>query len=189
MNTKHDYTVLEREYVTGDMSLRELARKHGISNHSVVVAQSKAREWVRKREEYRTGASEKAVVYMADAEGARRAREARVLDNAIEAIDEAIQKMRSDMKLTRKEMEGGEWVERPLFLVKPQDISMLLDRLNVLFNRPSQITEERSLGINLSSGGLSPDLLRGIVEATRGLGGPGDAASSPIPRADRAREN
>lgn len=188
MNTKHDYSLLEREYVTGDMSLRELARAHGIANHSVVVAQSKARAWVRKREEYRSDAADTAVVYMAADEGARRAREAQVRDHAIDAIDEAITKMRSDMQGTRKVFEDGQWVERPYYLVKPQDVAMLIDRLQVLFGRPSSITEERNLGISLSASGLGTDVLRGIVEATRGLGSSG-AERSPIPRLSRAGEN
>lgn len=190
MNTKHDYDALEREYIKGDMGMRELARMHGIANHSVITAQARNREWVRKRREYRDGAAEKAVVYMADDEGRRRAQEARVRDNAIEAIDEAITKMRTDMKATKQVFIGGVQVEVPLIVVEPKDIALLIDRLNVLFGRPANITEERTLGINLSASGAGPELLRGIVEATRGLdtlgGGP---TGSPIPRLGGAREN
>jgi len=189
VNAKHDYDALELEYVAGDMGLRELARIHGIANHSLITSQSKRREWTRKREEYRQGAAEQAVVYMADAEGSRRAREAQVRDNAIEAIDEAINAMRLQMKVTHKVLRDGEWVDEPMVIIRPTDMAMLIDRLNVLFGRPSSITEERNLGINLSSGGISPDLLRGIVEATRGISDVGGAASPPFPRADRDREN
>lgn len=188
MNSKYDWGALERQYVTTDVSMRGLADEHGIKNHSIVTSQARAREWVRKRTEYREGAADKAVVYMADAEGMRRAQEARVRDHAIEAIDDAIQKMRADMKLTEKRLVNGEWVEVPVIILKPADIVMLIDRMNVLFNRPSQITEERSLGLSLSAG-ASPEFLRGIVEATRGLADTGGSAQSPIPRADRPREN
>lgn len=194
MNTKYDYELLEREYVTGDMGYRELARKHGIANHSIITGQAKRREWARKRAEYRAEASEKAVVYMADSEGIRRAQEARVRDHAIEAIDEAIQKMRDDMRRTRFENElqadgSMKPVEVPVFTVRPGEIVTLIDRLQVLFNRPSQITEERNLGINLSAAGATPELLRGIVEATRGIGAGSYAARSPLPRADRTSQN
>lgn len=188
MNRRHDYDALEREYVRGDMGLRELARSHGIT-HSLITVQSKNREWNRKREEYRTQASERAVVHMANDEGKRRAQEARVRDNAIEAIDEAISKMRADMKATHRVFRNNEWIEEPLVVIKPTDVALLIDRLNVLFGRPANITEERSLGINLSAGGASPELLRGIVEATRGITDTSGAARSPIPRTDRAREN
>jgi hypothetical protein len=192
MNAQHDYELMEREYITGDMGMRELARLHGIRNHSLITAQARKREWVRKREEYRAGAADKAVIYMADQEGARRAREARVRDNAIDAIDEAISKLRSDMRDTVKSIQAdGSVVDTgvPIMQLKPTDIAMLIDRLQVLFGRPSTISEERSLGINLFSS-VDASVLRSIVEATRGLGPlAGDAASSPIPRIDRAREN
>jgi hypothetical protein len=189
LNAKHDWPALEREYVTGEMSMRELATAHGIKNHSVVTGQAKSREWSRKRTEYRAGVETKAMVYMADQEGARIAQEARVRDNAIEGIDDAITKMRADMKRTEKKFVNGEWVDEPLYTLRPHDIVELIDRLQVLFNRPSTITEERSLGINVTAGGVPHDLLRGIVEATRGLTDTGAAAQSPFPRIDRAREN
>jgi hypothetical protein len=40
MNKRHPYRDMEREYVTTDISLRELSRKHGVSSHSLVVDQS-----------------------------------------------------------------------------------------------------------------------------------------------------
>lgn len=190
MNAKNDYVLLEREYITGDMSLRELSRRHGITNHSLITVQARKREWARKRGEYQVGSSNKAIIYMADQEGARRAREARVRDNAIDAIDEAITKLRSDMKSTYKVLRGDVWEDEPRIVIEPKDVAVLIDRLQVLFGNPSTITEERSLGINLHSGPIDADILRGIVEATRGLGPVvGGTAGSPIPRLDRTREN
>ena len=120
----------------------------------------------------------------------RQAREMRVRDNAIELIDESITSMREQLKMTRSAMRNGESVEEPLIIMKPETVALLIDRLNVLFGRPSTISEERSLGVNLSAGGtLGPDILRGIVEATRGIVDTGDAARSPIPRIGGAREN
>lgn len=186
---KYDYNVIERAYVAGDMGLRELGRQFGIANPSLLSVQSKKREWVRKREEYRVRAADKAVALMATAEGRRRAREGEVRDNALEAIDEAITKMRSDMKAVRTVFRNNQWVDEPLIVMRAQDIAVLIDRLNVLFGRPANITEERSLGINLSAGGtLGPELLRGIVEATRGLV-PGDTGGSPIPRTGVPRKD
>jgi len=189
MNAKNDYVLLEREYITGDMSLRELSRRHGITNHSLITVQARKREWARKRGEYQVGSSNKAIIYMADQEGARRAREARVRDNAIDAIDEAITKMRSDMTKTRMVMRNGEYVEEPMVVIRPQDLAILIDRLNVLFGRPSSINEDRNLGVSFSaSGAVGPELLRSIVEATRGIV-PESSGRSPIPRIGDPREN
>ena len=189
MNAKHDWTAIERKYVMGDYGIRTIARMYGITNHSIVAEQSVRREWARKREEYRARAAETAMTKMADKEGARVAREMEVRDNAIDAIDEAISKMRADMQATRKTFKDGVWGEEPLIVVRPQDIAVLIDRLNVLFGRPSNITEERNLGLSIS-GSAGPELLRSIIEATRGIGPvSGDAATSPIPRAGGTREN
>lgn len=189
MNKKYDWDAIERQYVSGTMGLRELARINGIENHSLVMAQSRRRGWAKKRAEFEDRADSRTVVLMADREAARRAREVAVRDNAIDAIDEAITTLRSQMKKTRTVFRNGEYVQEPLVIMRPQDLALLIDRLNVLFGRPSNITEERSLGISLAARGAGPDLLRGIVEATRGVSDAGSSASSPIPRIGGAREN
>jgi len=182
VNKKVDYDLLEREYVTGTMSLRGLADSHGLASHSSVMVQSKKRQWDRKRKEFRQTRTDRAVLYTADEDAMRLAQEARVRDNAIEAIDEAISVMRVQMKATRSVLRNGEWIEEPVIVVRPTDIALLIDRLNVLFGRPSNITEDRNLGISLS-GSVDPTVLRGIVEATRGIVASG-SARSPIPRID-----
>lgn len=188
MNRRHDYDLLEREYVTGDMSLRELARSHGIT-HSLIMEQSVKRGWSKKRQEYRTQSSERAVVYLADHAAMRTAREMQIRDNVLEAIDEAITKFRSDMRATERKLVGDEMVEVPVMRMRAAEVAMLFDRLLVLFGRPSQITEERSLGLTIDAG-VGTDVLRDFIEATRDLGpDTGAASESPIPRLNRTRSN
>ena len=40
MNKRHDFAKLEREYITSDISIRALCRRHGISAHSLVSGQA-----------------------------------------------------------------------------------------------------------------------------------------------------
>lgn len=40
VNRVRDYQALEREYITGTMSLRELCRAHGVTAHSAVMVQA-----------------------------------------------------------------------------------------------------------------------------------------------------
>jgi hypothetical protein len=182
MNKKYDWDSIEKQYISGDMGLRELARMNEIPNHSLVMAQSSRRDWPRKRAEFRSSASELATNNLQADEARRMIKETKVRDNAIELIDEAITTMRQQMQMTRSVMRNGEYVDEPLVVIRATDIALLIDRLNVLFGRPSTISEERSLGISLSArGALGPDILRGIVEATRGIGS-ADAQRSPIPR-------
>lgn len=190
MNRKWDYDKLELEYIQGTMSLRELAESAGMSTHSMIMEASQKGGWVKKREEYQARASQKALTLLADDEGRRIAKEVAVRDNAIDAIDEAISKMRSDMKQTVLRERNGQWREEPLVVIRPQDVAQLIDRLQVLFGKPSSITEERNLGISLSSTGNDPEFLRALVEASRGRAvDSGSVANSPLPRIERTRTN
>ena len=98
---------MEREYVTSQISLRELCRKHGISAHSVVVDQARKGKWAEKREQYQARASESFISRHADRMADR---EAQVRDKALDAIDEAITKFRADLRATLDELDA---VARP----------------------------------------------------------------------------
>jgi len=89
MNRVRDYQALEREYISGTMSLRELCRTHGVTAHSAVMVQARQGGWAEKRQTYRARASSTFIQHHADRAAAR---EAEVRDSAIEAIDEAITK-------------------------------------------------------------------------------------------------
>ncbi len=198
---KFDYDVMEKDYITSDLSLRALASKYGVENHSLVMIASKKRGWAAKRAEFRERAAQRAISHMADVAGQRAARELEVRDHAIEAIDEAVQKMRADMKdtvkvpKTIKTEDGTEEIEMvdtgvPVMRVGPRDLVVLIDRLNILFGRPSSITEERTLGLSFNAE-TSPDVLRQIADAARGRAGsePGRVGGSALPRIEDPRPN
>ena len=99
----------------------------------------------------------------------------------------ANRRLRNLSKKTKTVLRDGVYEEVPLIVVKPQDIAQLIDRLQTIFGKPSQITEERSLGIELQS--ADPVLLRQVVEATRGVGlDDGSTTESPLPVAPAPRE-
>jgi transposase-like protein len=176
MNKVHRYRDLEREYVTSQISIRELCRRHGISAHSLVTVQARKGRWAEKREAYQAKASDAYIERYA----ARQAdREAEVRDKALDAIDEAITKFRVDLKATERKLVDGEWVEVPVMRLTPRDLAALIDRLQVLFDRPSRINEGRELSI---SSQLPIDALNQLVELTRGRGAP---PASPLPKAPR----
>jgi hypothetical protein len=186
-----DYAALEREFVTGDMSVRELCRTHGIPNHSVVHEQARKRDWVGKRLAYQDQRTDRTMAKIADRRADIAAREVDVREHAIEAIDEAIQKMRDDMRRTRIEMQDGNPVEVPVMTIKPTDLALLIDRLNVLFGRPSAISEERSMGISVAAEATPADLRR-ILDLTAGVAGADTgrgAGSTALPRVEGPRTN
>jgi hypothetical protein len=167
---------LGREFITTQFSLRELCRRHGISAHSSAVTQARKLNWQEKREQYQAKASEsfieKHAAHMAD-------RQAEIQDKALDAIEEAITKFRKDIWATEKKRIDGEWIEVPVMRLMPKDLALLIDRLQILFDRPSLVTEGRDLGA-LSE--LPLDALQQLVELTRGRAAP---PTSPLPRTRR----
>jgi len=69
-----------------------------------------------------------------------------------------------------------------LVVGQPQDVAILLDRLTVLFERPSASTQQQGLTVTSE---LSVESLREFIEATRGRAGPSPMEVSPLPRTRR----
>ena len=103
-------------------------------------------------------------------------RQAELHDKAIDVIDEALDKFRDDMRAAEKKRIDGEWVEVPVMRLKPKDVAILLDRLQLLFERPARNGEGRDLTVRSE---LPIDALNRIVELTRGRAAP---PTSPLPR-------
>ena len=72
--------------------------------------------------------------------------------------------------------------EEPVMRLMPKDVTVLIDRLQVLFDRPSTISQHQGLTVSTE---LSADGLRDFIEATRGMGGPSRMDVSPLPRTRR----
>jgi hypothetical protein len=180
VNKRHDFARLEREFITTDISLRGLCRKHGISAHSLVTVQAKKGRWAEKRERYRARESDAFI----EKHAARHAdREAQVRDKVLDAIDQAIDKFREDLAATRSVRQpDGSITEEPAWYMTPKDLALLIDRFQVLFERPSAITQHQGVAVTSE---LSADALREFIEATRGMGGPPRTDVSPLPRTRR----
>ena len=182
MNRIRDYRALEREFITGTMSLRELCRRHGVHAHSAVMVQARQGAWMEKRRTYQARASATYIQHRADRVAAR---EAEVRDHALDAIDEAITHFRADLQATEKKRVNGEWVEVPAMRITPRDLALLIDRLQILFGRPAMISEGRGFAATITSEAIPVDVLKGIIEATRGLVGAPAPEASPLPRRHR----
>jgi hypothetical protein len=153
-----------------------LCRRHGITAHSLVTVHLKKHKWAEKREAYQAKASDAFIERYA----ARQAdRQAEIHDKALDAIDEAITRFRSDLKATERKRIDGEWIEVPVMRLTPRDLAALIDRLQILFDRPSRISEGRDLSIGSA---IPLDALNRLVELTPGRAAP---PASPLPKAPR----
>lgn len=179
-NKKYDYDAMEREYVASDtISMRALANKYGVPNYSLVHQYAKNHKWTEKRTLRQSKTDERIIERTADRIARRAERLEDAFDSTVDLIVEAIEKVRRDMR------EAPEKVN-----IAPRDLALLIDRLLVMKGQPSQISEERNLGISLS-GPVRSEQLAAILELTAGTSvhqrsGPGGSA---IPRAQGTRDN
>ena len=86
------------------------------------------------------------------------------------------------MQATAKKRIDGEWIEVPAMRLKPKDVALLIDKFEVLFDRPSVISQHQ--GVSVTSQ-LSIDTLRQFIELTRDAAAPTTKVVSPLPRAPR----
>lgn len=180
MNKSHDYRALEREYITSQISLRELCRRHGISAHSLVTVQARKGRWQEKREAYQQKAGDAFIEKHADRMADR---QARISDKALDAIDEAITKFREDLKATKLVRQpDGSVTEEPAWYMTPKDLAILIDRFQVMFERPSVISQHQGLTVTSE---LSVESLSEFIDATRGIEGSSPMEESPLPRRPR----
>jgi hypothetical protein len=186
VNRCRDYQALEREYLSGTMSLRELCRRHGVTAHSAVMVQAKQGGWAEKRRAYQARASATYIEHRADRAALR---EAEVRDHAIDAIDEAITKFRADLQATEKRLIDGEWVEVPVMRMNVRDLAVLIDRLQILFGLPGTISEGRGFSATITTEPFPVELLKEFIERTRGLADTRAPEASPLPRLPSRPEN
>ena len=110
-------------------------------------------------------------------------RQAEISDKFLDATDQALDKFMADLKATKSVRQpDGSIVEMPAWYMKPKDMAILLDRLLVLFERPSVISQHQGLTVSTK---FSPDTLREFVELTRRRGEPSRMEVSPLPRTRR----
>jgi len=66
-------------------------------------------------------------------------------------------------------------------LITPRDMALLVDRFQLLFGRPTMISEGRGFAATVTSEALPLDALQKIVELTRGLAPPQADDTSELP--------
>jgi hypothetical protein len=152
---KADYDALEKEYVTGDMSIRALAAEHDVA-WSSVAEQSRKRGWADKREAYRDSVQQRTYERAA----------AQFADQKSEIDNEMLLVMRATVRKYGELLLSGE--------VKPQakDAVMAIEKILLITGNPTERREEKHLGINVSvpGGELGPEFLRRLLDTARARG-------------------
>jgi hypothetical protein len=161
----HDYKTLEAEYIRSDISIRALCRKHGIKGFSSVAAFAREHEWDVKRGAIQARAVEKQVEKYSD----------QLVDETAEVRSEFLAVLRASV------YRFAEQLKDPDFRISVDGLIKLMDKGLLLIGEPTSRTEEKHLGINISTEPVPADVLRdflGEIRARRALDG---AAGSALP--------
>jgi hypothetical protein len=155
-----DYDLLEKEYVTGTMSIRSLARDHDIS-WSTVAKTAREREWKHKRDVYRTKTSDKMIERMAENQAELAAE---IRGEMLTVVRAALYKFAEDLK-------------RPDYMITASELVKVIQQGMLLIGEPTSRTEEKTLAVQANFDGLDPALLGELLSAAR--------AARHVIRADR----
>ena len=163
MASRYDYNELEREYVQGDMFVRELARAHGIKSWSSVNDQARKRDWNRKREEYRAKRDEKFIEKAATQE----------VDETLEIRQQSMNILRGILARYAERLVSKDPREVPV--IQTREAIAAMRELAAMTGQPTEITENRSFGISINAE-LPPELAGALLRLARERGlalGPG----------------
>jgi hypothetical protein len=165
--TVHDYDILEREYVTTEISIRALAQKHGIKSWSTINTQKNKREWERKRADYRAKINDRTVDHLV---GERLSTIATIHGELLTAIRAAVHRYVADLQ--KKEDPQP---------VSARDLMGLIDKFLLLTGQATERSESKHLELHDFGGILRdapPELLRELAEVSRANG----AGAQPVGR-------
>jgi hypothetical protein len=172
MSSKYDYISLRNQYVQGTMGIRELCRQNNIPTWSTVAKRAKDESWDHKREEFQRQVENKSL----EALSQKRANKvAEIQIDALEVIHMGILKLAADMNAEEPWLDSkgdpildknGHTITRALMHLRPQDLGILIDKFQSLIGAPQAVTENRSLGINISSE-ADHDTLRALLATLR----------------------
>lgn len=152
---KHDYSVLEREYITSDISIRGLCKKHDIKGYSSVAQFAREHDWEEKRARIMGRKQDKMVE--------------RVSESLAEAELDLVDTVRNEWLtvIRAATYKFAEDLKDPNYRLRVTDLVMLIDKGLVLLGEPTSRTEERHLALTGSLEQLPEELVRRLAERTR----------------------
>ena len=152
---KHDYKTLEREYVTTDISIRALCKKHDIKGYSSVAQYARENDWENKRADIMGRKAEKVAK--------------RVSDQLAEAEVSLVEVVREEWLtvIRAATYKFAEDLKDPTYKVRVPDLIQLIDKGLVLLGEPSSRTEERHLALSGTLEQLPEAFVRRLADSTR----------------------
>lgn len=162
---QHDYDTLRREYISSDISVRELARTHNIKSWSTINARKKSEDWDQKRSDFKAQASNREVTTLVTER----------LRTISDIHEELLFAIRSGVRAYIASVNPKEGAGQQ---VTARDLMGLIDKFLLLSGSTPHRTENRSLeSHSFSFDGIlegAPDgLLRELAELAESNGAGG----------------
>lgn len=151
MAHKVDYQTLEAEFISSEVSLRELARREGISN-STIADQARKRGWADKRANFKVQASEKQISKAADDFATR---VTRLKDRSLTVMEGVL--VRFAEQLADR--------ENPM-LVSEKGVDMAVKNILLLSGEATDRSESKVLGLNVNTT-VPPELFAELEQLAR----------------------
>ena len=175
---KHDYTTLEREYITSTISIRSLCKKHDIKGYSSVAQYARENGWEEKRERIQGRKDTKLAERVSD----------QLVSDEMALIEEVRGEWLTVIRAATYKF--AEDLKDSNYKLRVSDLVQLIDKGLVLLGEPSSRTEERHLALTGTLDGLPEEFVRQLADRTRPRLDVGSGESSP-PRvvSEAARPN
>lgn len=181
---QYDYPAMQVEYVTTDISLRELAQKHGVKSPSSVSSYARRHGWDEKRAAF-IATQDDAV-----AEAVAKQRAQKIADierDFMKTIHAAVLKMGIDLEdRWVTDPETGKRVFRQGQTVTPEGLTKLIEKFMVMSGGVSNREAHVGLNTSVSPDELPPDVLRRLRQLALQHGaGTQSSGRSPLPGGQR----
>jgi hypothetical protein len=173
-NRKADYTTLEREYVYGDISQSEMARREGLSK-GTLGEYARRNEWDLKRDKYRAELEKRTALKTVE----------KTADQQAQVNDEIFKAMRATIYKYVEALHAGHVIP------STKEAVMAAEVIRSMFGEPDRRLEVKTLGINVSATGqlTDPEFLRRLEQLTRGVRDGDEPGGGPRLRIEGPRPN
>lgn len=143
-----DWESIEHDYVTTELSLRELGRRHGVG-WSSIGTRAKREKWTEKRQAYRDRLNRRSYERTID----------KLAEDQSDIRHESVLVMRATLRRYAEQLRTGQ------VTVTTKDAVQAVQTLLLLMGEPTARSEAKV--IEFSTGGIDPEDLRRLVELAR----------------------
>lgn len=177
---KYDYQAMQHEYVTTDISLRQLAEKFGVKSPSSVANHARRHGWDEKRATF-VATQEAATM---EAVAAQRAQKIAEMErDFFTTVHGAIIKMGLDLEdRWETDPKTGQRVFVKGQTVTPEGLTKLIEKFMVMTGGVSSREAHVGLDVSIGPEQLPPEVLRGLRRVALEQGaGTATSGRSPLP--------